>query len=156
MRSERAWVLSNSPPTDACGGLRCVFSIPQTSRQHVARKKSSSKRSGYGFAALRHQAIDLPDYDEETDVRPTRRKRDVPADAGRVATDLLMARMFDERPELLAQIRNGAPTVLIDVADARTLDRVWHAWREVLFDDGQRIDVAHEGFKRSGTATSFT
>lgn len=116
----------------------------------TTRSNSSPRTYGGGFAALRHRAVDLPESDqEETEERPPRSQRDAPADAGRVATDLLMSRMFDERPDLLTQIRNGAPTVLIDVADPRTLDRVWHAWRDVLFDDGQNIDIAREGFKRN-------
>jgi hypothetical protein len=88
-------------------------------------------------------------FGEEAEAPPQRRKRKMPADSARVATDLLMSRIFDERPELLAQILAGAPTVLLDAADPRTLDRVWHAWREVLFDDGRQIYVAHDGFKRT-------
>src|SRR4051794_3137253 len=58
----------------------------------------NSWRPGVGFAALRDRSIeDEDDLDlEREQTKTTKRRPDVPADAARVATDLLMARMFDE------------------------------------------------------------
>jgi len=107
-------------------------------------------KAGKGFAALRkHADVEIHfDFKEDVDAGPHRRKRDAPVDAGRVAVELQLSRYFDQRPELVAAIGEKAPTILIDVGDPRTLDRVSHAWREVLFGGRRVVDLLQEGLRK--------
>ncbi|MDF0498258.1 AAA family ATPase [Bradyrhizobium yuanmingense] len=52
----------------------------------------------------------------------------------RAAAALTFARIFDQRPDVLRSIYEGAPTILIDVADSRMLREVKAVWEDVLAD----------------------
>lgn len=108
------------------------------------------RRMGRGFGALRNRADDEINFDIEEDVQsPTARPpNDRPPDTGRIAVELQLSRYFDERSSLLTTILKSAPTILVDVADPRALDRLTQAWQELFFRGRRKVDVVQEKFRR--------
>ena len=108
------------------------------------------RRLSRGFGRLRDRSDEALDFDleEQIDPAPSHRSNDRPPDAGRIAVDLLLSRYFDERPDLHTTVRGGAPTVLLDVADPRALNRVSQSLHELFFLGRRRVDIIQQGFRR--------
>jgi cell division protease FtsH len=86
----------------------------------------AGKTARRGFADLRKS---LPDNDED-DSAP---ERDVEAPTpGRVASRLLLARLFDRNPTVLEDFRIASPVVIVDVPDRALHGRIAHQWQDVL------------------------
>lgn len=87
----------------------------------------NKKRNKTGFAALRVAALraEVDDHGE------TVLEREAPA-PGRTTARLLLARLFDANPEILASFASEEPITLVDVPDAGLYNRIAHQWRDVL------------------------
>jgi cell division protease FtsH len=60
---------------------------------------------------------------------------------GRIAVALGFARLFDERPALLASVRSASPVILVDAGDPETLARLRSVWQDILFPEGAKVGV---------------
>jgi cell division protease FtsH len=54
---------------------------------------------------------------------------------GRIAANLLLARLFDRNPAVMAALRNETPVVLVDVPDPLLFARVARQWKDALSFD---------------------
>lgn len=109
-------------------------------------REKGSPEEGTGFENLR--MISAHDYDD--DGRPVlqetmkrRPKRPQPPTPGRVAARLLLARAVDAAPDLVDEMRIGAPVVIVEIPDRDILDRVLHQWPMLPAFEGLKFsDVA--------------
>jgi cell division protease FtsH len=94
-----------------------------------------------GLPSLRDEL--RPDDEDEEEERRVRSDKKgaapAPVTSGRVAAQLLFARLFDARPELHQAIKASAPVIIIDVPDGDLMDRVVSTWKDVLFSDTTRL-----------------
>lgn len=91
----------------------------------------------HGFRTLyRSPAEEDSEFEESGPRRPMRA---VPVPPSRIAARLMLARLFDGRPDLQNAIRTGAPVVTIDVPDPESLRHVLSVWPETLLEDSLRV-----------------
>jgi cell division protease FtsH len=93
----------------------------------------------------------LDEADDDDDNVPVAAKGPAPwpVTAGRVAARLMLAKLFDSRPEVREAIKSSVPVVIVDVPDGEMMDRVASTWKDVLFDDSTRLmNAAGSGGKR--------
>ncbi|WP_426437193.1 hypothetical protein [Bradyrhizobium genosp. P] len=122
------------------------IAIEKAMRTGKAPTRSKQKS---GHSASRHPVTDFDDEDPKARSRRTSGDDIHPPNAGAVAASLMLARSFDRRPALLESLRNGAPVVLIDVADVQMLDHVAMIWRSVLFEStASFMDLAQDPVAR--------
>jgi cell division protease FtsH len=113
--------------------------------ERTMRDAGGSKltKANVGVAEWRKAVHDNEDDESEdqTARRPSGKKETFVSaiTAGRVASSLIFAKMFDACPEVLSAIRTSAPVVVIDVPDAEIMGRVASTWKDVLFKDHSRL-----------------
>ncbi|MGM4903323.1 ATP-binding protein [Tardiphaga sp. 866_E4_N2_1] len=108
-----------------------------------ARPKTDIRK---GFAALRS----IASRDDEDDNRAGKPGIDS-AEVLRVAelaARLMFARLFDQRPALLDDLRRRAPTIVIDIPSPDLFTAVADSWKTVLFDPKLLRKVAADGSRR--------
>lgn len=71
-----------------------------------------------------------------------------PVTAARVAARLLVARLFDLRPEIRESIRSSAPVIAIDVADTEMLQRVLATWEDAVLPNSRVMRIGGKTGKR--------
>jgi len=90
-------------------------------------KRIGKVQNKRGFGALRKSLSQKLDAASDESIIV----RDAPA-PGVIAARLLLARLFDDRPEILQNFASKDAVVLVDVPDAGAYNRIVHQWRDVL------------------------
>lgn len=105
------------------------------------RSSRTSMRDTVTFAELGrlHEHDMFDDDDVEVVLQRSKPGPTHPVTPARIAARLLLARLFDGRPDVLDLVRSGAPVVTIDVAEPDLLERVVATWKDVLFPPRTRV-----------------
>lgn len=116
----------------------------KAARHSTSASASLPKSRLRGFGSYRHSIRAVQEDEEvETSFNLDRARHSAsdstPDTPARIVAGLLFARMFDTDPEMLEELRTGAPTILIDVADPEMLERLSSVWSEILYGGSERL-----------------